>query len=381
MEDNLRIADLINAYLQQRLTPDEEKELNDWLEAHPENRDIFRKIVNEQNLDTDLALIKSFDAVTALEKIKQFSQSPIKDKVIYIRWARIAAAASIILALSFSGYFLLHNHPTQQTAYYKNDIAPGHNQATLTLANGKKIILVKGLSGNLAQQGNMLIGVSSQNAVAYTVAVANADSPVSYNTLSTAIGEQSPYPLVLADGTKVWLDAESSITFPTTFNGKNRTVKISGEAYFEVAHNVKQPFIVQAGKQTIEDIGTQFDVNAYADEPSQNTTLIEGSVKVNGLLINPGQQTDGQHVKLVNTDVVTAWKTGNFHFEGEPIQTVMRQLTRWYNIDVSYQGEPTKDVFYADISRNRNISAVLTLLENTNGVHFKVEGRRVTVIE
>lgn len=295
-------------------------------------------------------------------------------------WLRVAVAASVILALSSGVYLVLHKPAEQQgSALVKNDIAPGHNQATLTLANGQKIILTKGLSGQLAVQNNTTIN-ATQNTITYNAKEKSSDL-VSYNTLTTARGEQSPYPLVLADGTKVWLNAESSITFPTAFNQKERIVKLSGEAYFEVAHNAKQPFKVQTDKQTIEDIGTSFDVNAYADEPTTKTTLIEGSVKVNNITLKPNQQTDGTHIKTVDTDIITAWKNGKFHFEGEDIQTVMRQLAHWYNIEVRYEGTLPSQGFYAGISRNRNISEILKQLEKTQGVHFKVEGRRVTVID
>jgi hypothetical protein len=304
---------------------------------------------------------------------------------------KITAAASIILGIAAASiYFIQKQHaPTQQTAnLIKNDIAPGHNQATLTLANGQKIILTKGLSGQIAVQNSTTIN-ANRNTITYNANTntknnSNTDTQADqnlYNTLSTARGEQSPYPLVLADGTKVWLNAESSITFPTAFNGKERIVKLTGEAYFEVKHNGKQPFKVQTQKQTIEDIGTSFDVNAYTDEPNTKTTLIEGSVKVNNLTLKPGQQTDGIHTKTVNTEIYTAWKEGNFHFEGEDIKTIMRQLSRWYNIEVVYEGNITKEKLYADISRNRNISAALKVLQNSQGVRFKVEGRRVTVIE
>ncbi len=185
----------------------------------------------------------------------------------------------------------------------------------------------------------------------------------------------------MPDGSKVWLNAQSSITFPTAFNGKERIVKITGEALFEVSHNAKQPFKVQTQKQTIEDIGTIFNVNAYADEPTTKTTLIAGKVKVNDMLLTPGQQTDGSHIKTVNTKRYTAWKSGDFYFEDDSIQTVMRQLSRWYNIEITYEGNITKDGFNAQISRSKNISAILHILENTKGVHFKIEGRRVTVIE
>jgi transmembrane sensor len=294
-------------------------------------------------------------------------------------WPRIAAAASVIIALSAGGYFLLHKSATQQQTarLQKNDIAPGHNQATLTLASGQQIILTKGLKGQLATQNHTVIS-AAQNAITYN-ANSKSDQLV-YNTLSTARGEQSPYPLVLADGTKVWLNAESSVTFPTAFNGKSRIVKVTGEAYFEVVHNAQQPFIVQTATQTIQDVGTHFDVVAYPDEQAA-TTLIEGSVKVNGLLIKPGEQSDGHQIKEVNTAKVMAWKDGKFRFTNDNIQTVMRQLARWYAIDVSYAGTPGSEGFNAIMSRNQNISVILSGLERTNGVHFKIEGRRVTVIE
>jgi transmembrane sensor len=260
----------------------------------------------------------------------------------------------------------------------KNDIPPGHSQATLTLANGQQILLTKGLYTNLTQ-GTTAIKIN--NGITYSTGLKGDAATTSYNTLSTANGEQSPYPLVLPDGSKVWLNAQSSITFPTAFNGRERIVKVTGEALFEVSHNAKQPFKVQTQKQTIEDIGTIFDVNAYADEPTTKTTLIAGKVKVNDMLLAPGEQTDGSHIKTVNTKRYTAWKNGDFYFEDDSIQTVMRQLSRWYNIEIAYEGNITKDGFNAQISRSKNISAILHILENTKGVHFKIEGRRIIVIE
>jgi transmembrane sensor len=293
---------------------------------------------------------------------------------------RYAAAASIIIAVSAGGYFVLHKpQPKQQTAQFiENDIKPGHNQATLTLANGQKIVLIQGLKGRLAVQNSTVIS-AMHNTITY--AANKSGDKFSYNTLTTARGEQSPLPLVLADGTKVWLNAESSITFPTAFNRKERIVKVTGEVLFEVAHNVRQPFKVQTEKQTIEDIGTTFDVNAYADEAFTKTTLVEGSVKVNGITLKPNEQTDGNHIKTVNAKSYTAWKNGDFDFEDENIQSIMRQLSRWYNIEVIYEGNITSDGLTAQITRNRNISGILHILQNTQTVKFKIEGRRVTVIE
>jgi len=359
-------------------------------------KELFTKYKNEMATDEEKALVEKWlfgynnePGELSDEKIESISRevwgrlpqpvlSPIHRLPI---WTKVAAAASVILALSFGGYFLSQEKQSRQMAYYKNDVPPGHNQATLTLANGKKIILVKGLSGTLAQQGNTQIGVNGQSAIAYTATGTNVNQPVAYNTLSTAMGEQSPYPLILPDGSKVWLNAQSSITFPTAFNGKERIVRITGEALFEVAHNAEHPFKVQTEKQTIQDIGTTFDVSAYADEPTTKTTLIEGKVKVNDMFLEPGQQSDGIHIKTVNTRRYTAWKNGDFYFEDDNIQTVMRELSRWYNVKINYEGDMTTESFDAQISRNKNISAVLNILENTKGVHFKIEGRRVTVIE
>jgi len=332
--------------------------------------------INEWN---DIELGNSEDLKNLIERriIEQIS-SKTPEKIIRPLWTRFAAAASIVLCVSFGGYYFLHKHPSGQTTY-KNDIAPGLSQATLTLANGQKILLIKGLYKNLAQGAT---AIQINNGITYTTGItAKAGVASIYNTLSTAAGEQSPYPLLLADGTKVWLNAESSITFPTAFNGNERIVKVTGEALFEVAHNARQPFKVQTENQTIEDIGTVFDVNAYADEPATKTTLVEGKVKVNNLLLEPGQQSDGSHIEAVNTKRYIAWKSGDFYFENDDIQTVMRQLSRWYNIDVKYEGHVTTEGFNGQISRNKNISAILNILENTKGVHFKIEGRRITVIQ
>jgi len=294
-------------------------------------------------------------------------------------WPRIVAAASVILVLSVGGYFLLHKQkPQQVAANFRNDIKPGHNQATLTLANGKKIILTKGLSGLLAVQGNSTVKVTQDSDIRYSVNN-QQESQISYNTLSTVRGEASPYPLVLADGTKVWLNAESSITFPTAFTGKERLVTVSGEAYVEVKHDERKPFKIRTSQMLVEDIGTKFDISSYSDEKN-NTTLVEGKVKVNNLVIEPGQQTDGSKVKIVKVGQVLAWKNNDFDFENDNIQTIMRQLSRWYDIDVNYEGNISTESFNAQISRNRNISVILKALERTGGVHFKIEGRRVTVI-
>lgn len=328
--------------------------------------------VNEWNAESgDAETIKNLIE----HRINEQITTRVSGKNIKPIWIRFTAAASIVLCLYIGGYYYLKQQPGQSS--YKNDIAPGHSQATLTLANGQKILVTKGLYKKL-EQGNITIQID--NGITYATGVSN-NAETAYNTLSTAAGEQSPYPLILPDGSKVWLNSKSSITFPTAFTGKERIVKISGEALFEVVHNAKHPFKVQTEKQTIEDIGTIFNVNAYTDEASTKTTLVEGKVKVNDILLSPGQQSDGLHLKTVNTKRYVAWKNNDFYFENDNIETVMKELSRWYNIEVKYEGNITTENFTAQISRNKNISSILQILENTKGVHFKVEGRRVTVIK
>jgi transmembrane sensor len=366
MEDaNKKTAELIDRYLQGLCTPEECAIVETVYKQYAR-----QKPFRESDIDFTRIGEDSFFKISAAIDAQQRRSARL--------WPRIAAAASILLFITIGGYFIWHKNAVNSNLYIaKNDIAPGHSQATLTLANGQKIILTKGAYKNLLQ-GNTAININ--NGVTYTTGL-NKNARISYNTLSTANGEQSPYPLILPDGSRVWLNAKSSITFPTAFYGKERIVKLTGEALFEVSHNARQPFKVQTQKQTIEDIGTIFNVNAYTDEPATKTTLIAGKVKVNDLLLEPGQQTDGNQIKVVNSKRYTAWKNGDFYFEDDSIQTVMRQLSRWYNIEISYKGNMPTDGFTAQISRSKNISAILQLLENTGGVHFKIDGRRITVIE
>jgi len=391
------LQQLLQKFVENKATPEEIRLL--FSHFHAESEDQLMKLIMEgfaidqhnvssDNPDQDV-LDRVYDRLHNDISVTKNFQRPV---LMRRRW-NIAAAASIVLAISFGGYFLTHR---QNISEFKNDVAPGHNQATLTLANGKKIVLTKNLAGQLAQQGSTSIGVNGQNEIAYTGGSADSNAPDTYNTLSTAIGEQSPYPLVLADGTKVWLDAGSSITFPVAFTGKERSVKISGEAYFEVVHNEAHPFKVIAKDQVIEDIGTHFNVDAYNDEKEITTTLLEGAVKVSvdgatstvekaGIMLKPGQKSvlKNNTLDVANADIeeTIAWKNGYFRFQNEDIQSIMRKLSRWYNIDVQYSGAIPTEAFYATSSRYKNISEVLTMLQNTKGVHFKIEGRRVTVMQ
>lgn len=347
--------------------------------------EVFIKLVNEGKLDASLT-----DAINEVAGITENDEAAFPTLVKRNRlWPRIAAAASVLLMIAVSAYFILHKKAQQiQVAQAQpHDIAPGHNQATLTLGNGQKIILSKGLSGKLAQQGNTQIKVNGSEEIVYSGS--ENSSEVAYNTLSTSKGEQSPYPLVLADGTKVWLNSNSSVTFPTAFAGKTREVQISGEAYFEVVHNAARPFKVKAGNQIVEDIGTSFNINSYGDEPAIKTTLVEGSAKVlaNGefKILKPGQRSivtkTSVSTQASDSEAEIAWVGGKFIFHDEDLHSVMRQLARWYNIEVVYDYQPTDVSIDGRFSKARNISQILKAFVQTGAVKFKIKGNVVRVTQ
>jgi len=305
-------------------------------------------------------------------------------------WPRIAAAASIILCLSAAVFFMLHKAPVQQIVGNqpsKNDLAPGGNKAILTLSTGQQIVLTGARNGKLAQQGDAAITKTADGQIVYRTADESAAAEVSYNTTSTPRGGQ--FQIVLADGTKVWLNAASSVTYPTAFTGTDRQVEITGEAYFEVTHNTAKPFRVKSNGQIVEVLGTHFNINAYKDEPAVTTTLFEGSVKVNkgtaSALLKPGQQAsvseNNLNIKVtdnVDLDQALAWKNGKFYFTDTDIEEVMRQVSRWYDVDIEYKGKVPNKRLSGSCYRNLTASKALAILEYT-GINFKIEGRKIIV--
>jgi transmembrane sensor len=303
-------------------------------------------------------------------------------------WKLITAACTLIFLSLGIVFFLTPKQPLPQRVIrrLKHDALPGRNQATLTLANGQKIVITNGMSGKLAQQGNTSVQVEGNN-LSYTKGT-SAHQEVTYNTLSTSRGEQSPYPLILSDGSKIWLNAASSVTFPTIFTDAERKITVTGEAYIVVAHNAAHPFKVIANGQTINDIGTEFNVNAYTDEPTVTTTLSQGSVRIekgkSSMEIKPGQQAktstldDDITVKNCDVEAITAWKNGLFHFEHSPLKDVMRQLSRWYDVQVIYEDNVPKTDITGEVYRNMNLAKVLEVLNNLK-IGFRVEGNNIIV--
>lgn len=314
------------------------------------------------------------------------------------KWQTPAAAAvGVLLILSISFYFMfLHKLPKQETVKKttneiknNNGITPGGNKAMLTLANGSTILLDSVSTGVLTQQGNIKIQKLANGLVAYKIngKQITQNDEAFYNTISTPRGGE--YQVTLSDGTKVWLNAASSIRFPVVFTGKERKVVITGEAYFEVVKNKDMPFKVEANSTEIVDLGTHFNVNAYDDEASIKTTLLEGKVKVSvpnqtPEFLVPGQQADiNKQGKIkvldnVDTDEAVAWMHGHFQFKSADLQSILRQISRWYDVDIVYEGNMNLH-FTGQLNKNLNVSKVFETLSLTNEVHFKIEDKKIIV--
>jgi hypothetical protein len=357
-----------------------------FLEAYYNLFDLNDDLITDEN-EVDYGHLKDAIKAKVDQRIAQYEKKPV---TLPLRsgWIRYAVAASILLFISVGAYFFIrNNHKADNFAVntYKG-IVPGTNKATLTLANGTTILLDDANDGQIAKQAGVKITKTANGQIVYQAEATGQEEAVQ-NTVTTPKGGQ--YKIILPDGTNVWLNAASSITYPTAFKGADREVTLNGEGYFEVAKNKAMPFRVKSALQTVEVLGTHFNINTYADEALVKTTLLEGSVKVisatNSTLIIPGEQAvidrGGNGViskQQVNLDKEVAWKNGVFSFADEDIREVMRQVSRWYDIDVVYEGDMPHEKFFGEISRSSNLADVFRILE-LNNMKFVVEGKTVKV--
>ncbi|MEO8173258.1 MAG: FecR domain-containing protein [Sediminibacterium sp.] len=372
MDTNSRslISFLLVRYLDGHTTPAQEEQLFALVEAHA-GEEALNELLAEQFAVTE----------PSPEYVREDWQ-PVIDRILYHkeatqptvipfyrRWTIIAAAAVLILVAGT--YFILNQNrkpDTQnivqtQAQRFKNDVAPGKPGAILKLSNGKEILL--DTMGN----GTVTTGFTKDvNTLSVTAAA------VEYATVTTPKARTQT--VVLADGTQVWLNAGSSITFPTAFNGNKREVNITGEVYFEVAKNAAKPFIAQTTTDRIEVLGTHFNINAYA---TVKTTLLEGKVKIGNTILRPGEQYNNGKISEADTEEVMAWKNGMFRFNGTGLTEIMAQVERWYDVDIKYEGSFANIHFTGGVERSANASVLLKKLELTDGVEFTIEGRMITV--
>jgi ferric-dicitrate binding protein FerR (iron transport regulator) len=393
MVDDYHI-NLIKKYLEDKCTPAEKLEVEAWFELYRGgDREFYEndeKLINQ-------AMMRSL--VDIHQKIDSSQASEDEDKIVHLkpklkfRW--IAIAATVLLFIMAGGYFTNHKkavvQPLAQNHLIKRDTLIGNNKAILTLGNGKRIVLNDAKAGRLAVQGNVTVTKAADGRVIYNATgqtSAMVTGEVAHNTITTPKGGQ--YHVVLPDGSSVWLDAASSITYPPEFIGNKRQVELMGEAYFEVSKDPTKPFCVNVdNKQQIEVLGTHFNVQAYPDDSDIKTTLLEGSVKLlyrnKHAILKPGQMAvndPGKSLLIIPADMyeVMAWKNNMFVFNNENIKSIMKRLARWYDVDVAFEGNMEKVNFFGNYSRSKSLANLLKNIELTEKVHFKIEGRRVTII-
>ena len=417
----------IERYLEGSITPEEWKSLQDLIN-NPDNDIILDRIMDSQ-LASRFASAENYPLVIERLKKELIENRLIKEPVLekekqepfqqekqeapqpsysvrFLKKAHLRYAAAILLLLigvSIAYFWMSVGNAEKLTTtdtyhHLETDIGPGGEKALLTLADGSTIILDNAENGNLAQQGSAQVVKLADGQIVYNME--DLAGEVLWNTMSTPVGGQ--YQVILPDQTKVWLNAASSITYPTAFVDKTRKVKITGEAYFEVAKNKQKPFLVDIdGKLTVQALGTSFNINSYKEELSVKTTLIEGSVRIynetltslpiseqqlnSSVILMPGQQAQvsSKDIKVTSgadIDQALAWKNGVFDFNDADIRAVMRQLERWYDISVKYEGNISGHIFKGKMYRNVNLSDVLEMFKKM-GINFKIDGKTLTITE
>ena len=377
---NNSIIELLRRFLSRSTNLKEEKQIEDWYKSADENQ------VNFSAKEAEYAkreIYKKIKSGMQLPKLIPFYRQPV---------FRAAAVIAAVLLTATLFLYKINNHPEKNIdkntfAKIKNDVKPpASNKALLKLADGSVVPLDSISTGTLAVQGSVKIYKTGDGKIAYK---GSGESMLAYNTLTVPRGS-TPVKLVLADGSNVWLNVASSISYPVAFIGKERRVEIDGEAYFEVAKNASMPFIVKKvnSNTEIKVLGTHFNVKGYNDEELLKVTLLEGSVKVSNNsaagIIAPGEQAQvkGSAIavtKNVDLDEVMAWKNGRFYFDGADMRAIMRQVEKWYDVDIQFQSDINAS-FVAKISRDVNISHLLQIFEMTGLVHFKIDGKTIIIM-
>lgn len=386
------IKDLIEKYQNGRIDTKELHLLNEWYNSFSDAEDQLFTDSNEEKATAKRIAARISDTLLEYQRIPR-----IKSFVTRKRFYVAAAAAFTILSFSLFYLFFSSSASRDQVAVQRehnteaaaDEIIPGGNKALLTLSDGSAIVLDSASNGTLGKQGNIKILKLNNGLLSYTGQEKNGSANTAiFNTISTPRGGQ--YQVTLSDGTKVWLNAASSIRFPVSFTGAERRVSVKGEAYFEVAHDQFRPFKVELNTSEIEVLGTHFNVNAYDDEASVKTTLLEGKVKLTAkdnaspFILLPGQQSaidnDGNITlqKDADTEEAVAWIHGNFQFKSAELHTILRQISRWYDVDIEYKGN-LNPYFTGQLPRSESVYTVFKHLSMTGTVHFTIEGRKVIV--
>jgi ferric-dicitrate binding protein FerR (iron transport regulator) len=396
--DQEKLQYLFEKYFNKTATEEERAELLGLLKDPTNSQQVLQVMSSTWasfERDSIVGVFTQNEADTILENI--LTNIPPNGKLVSINRKRFAwwryTAAAVILVIIVGIWFVAdrgyREHTEQTTAIVTKDVeAPNKARAILTLANGTKVYLDSVNNGTIAKESDVDVVKTEDGRIIYSHADTKTQSELVYNTLSNPRGSKV-IDMQLSDGSHVWLNAGSSVTYPVAFIGSERMVQITGEAYFEVKHDANRPFHVKKGNTDVTVLGTHFNVNAYDDEDALRITLLEGSVAVknesNNVRIKPGEQAIVSGDIKVNKDVdvedVMAWKNGMFQFNRTSIQSIMKQVERWYDVDVEYKTNVSQKDFTGGIARKENVSQVLKMLETTGAIHFNIEGRKVVVMQ
>lgn len=393
-----RIDFLIDKYFQSSCSEEGLQELMKWVDTSSE-LELGQKLAGVWKNYKPEGVMPEEMSERILNNIfnHQDDETPVEEEYQEVSFWRttygMAASVALLIGLSFFGWLQYNvnlkrteNRIVEVKSFEQHDVLPGGDKAVLTLDDGSKVVLDNSANGSLGKQGETDIRKTQSGKVVYEGGQVAATKPM-YNTLTTPKGGQ--YQVVLSDGTKVWLNAASSLRFPTAFTGNERRVEMTGEVYFEVAKNPKMPFKVVTQGQEVEVLGTHFNVMAFQNEKVIKTTLLEGSVKVSNnektTILQPGQQSKVginsnifRTVNDVNIEEELAWKNGYFQFNDASLEQVMRQIERWYDVDIEYVGKISNEHFTGKLPRNTNLSNVLKILSMSE-VDFKIEGKKIII--
>ena len=391
------ITYLLDRYIRGQLTGKEQKELEELFQDSELQPVVQAELVRLMQEEAGV-MGESGNWEPVLQRVLSVDKTADERSAVRtfrVSWQRWAVAAILLLLIGGGTVLFLVRQKAGPAvavaiAPAAKVIVPGCNKAILTLANGQQVVLNNAQNGVIGQQGGTRVVKLDSGKLAYNnsgYGGENSANAVLYNTITTPRGGQ--YQITLPDETKVWLNAESSLRFPTAFAGKDRAVQLTGEAYFEVATDKSKPFLVKAGSTETRVLGTHFNIMAYSDEGPVKTTLLEGVVSMGqetqSALLLPGQQ--GQFdsnkgiiaTRAVNTRAVVAWKDGYYYFDRASMQSVMRQIARWYDVEIVYEGAVPKDEIVGKIPRTAEVSEVLHIMELI-GIRFKIEGKKITVL-
>lgn len=389
-----QIADILERYKAGQASEEEKALLLSW-SLNFKTANAGELSMEERVVEVDMIwaeLEKKLPQAKPMEQRQQKDPVPLAKPVRL--WLPLLAAAIGIAVLAMGTLFYLNRFQFSGDELASEQILPGTNQATLTLSNGKKVVLDSAAKQELLTEAGVTVTRTKDGQLIYSAAPNdNVNSTKQYNVLETYKGQQ--YQVVLPDGSHVWLNAASSLRYPLAFGKQERLVELKGEGYFEVAHNKMKPFRVKTADQLVEVLGTHFNINAYPEDEVSKTTLLEGSVRVTApalsrqdrgqLILYPGQESvlvsNQLKVQPADLEAATAWRNGNFMFEGENIRAIMKKIARWYNVEVIYEGEVPDNKFGGTVSRFSSVSQVLRKLELTGKVHFKIQERRIVVMK